>query len=140
MLPGAFLSHKSLADALACWVHGSRDLINGNEVAPPLEISDNEVTEAVRLALEKDPLLNADAIGVIAQIAWPYWRVAWSIPVKGKGRKWTHGVSSASIWSSTGSKCGSRKGAPRATVESGRFPTPGPLTKLLFFLFLHFDC
>jgi osmotically-inducible protein OsmY len=61
------LSHKSLAGALAWWVPGSRDVINGIEVAPPQEISDNEVTEAVRLALEKDPLLNADAIGVITR-------------------------------------------------------------------------
>lgn len=56
-----------LAGALAWWVPGSRNVINGIEVAPPQELNDNEVAEAVRLALEKDPLLNADAIGVITR-------------------------------------------------------------------------
>ena len=61
------LAHKSLAGALAWWVPGSRDVINAIEVAPPGEISDTEVTAAVRLALEKDPLLNSGAIGVITR-------------------------------------------------------------------------
>jgi osmotically-inducible protein OsmY len=61
------VTHKSLAGALAWWVPGSRDVINGIEVAPPQEISDSEITEAVRLVLEKDPLLNADAIRVITR-------------------------------------------------------------------------
>jgi len=58
------ISHKSLAGALAWWVPGSRDVINGLEVAPPQEESDSETTEAVRLVLEKDPLINADSIHV----------------------------------------------------------------------------
>jgi osmotically-inducible protein OsmY len=56
------LSHKSLAGALAWWVLGSRDVINGIEVAPPQEIGDSEITDAVRLVLEKGPLLDARAI------------------------------------------------------------------------------
>jgi osmotically-inducible protein OsmY len=61
------LSHKSLAGALAWWVPGSCDVINEIKVAPPQEISDREVTAAVRLALEKDPMLKAGAIGVITR-------------------------------------------------------------------------
>jgi osmotically-inducible protein OsmY len=56
------LSHKRLAGVLAWWVPGTRDVINGIEVLPPEDDSDDEITEAVRLVLEKDPLVNADAI------------------------------------------------------------------------------
>ncbi|MGO9061000.1 MAG: BON domain-containing protein [Candidatus Binataceae bacterium] len=58
------VSHKSLAGALAWWVPGSRDVINGIEISPPQEESDDEITEAVHLVLEKDPLINADTIRV----------------------------------------------------------------------------
>jgi len=64
------LSHKSLAGALAWWVPGSRDVINGIEVAPPQEISDSEITEAVRLVLEKDPLSTPAPFGHSHAIAW----------------------------------------------------------------------
>jgi len=63
----ASIAHKSLAGALAWWVPGSRDVINGIEVDPPQELSDSEITDAVRLVLEKDPLLNADAIRVLTR-------------------------------------------------------------------------
>ncbi len=58
------LSHKRLAGVLAWWVPGSRDVINGLEEVPPEEDNDEEVTDAVRLALEKDPFVNADRIRV----------------------------------------------------------------------------
>ena len=58
------VSHKSLAGALAWWVPGSRDVINGIEISPPQEASDDEITEAVHLVLEKDPLINVDTIRV----------------------------------------------------------------------------
>ncbi len=61
------LSHKSLAGALAWWVPGSRDVINGIEIIPPQEIEDNEITEAIRLVMEKDPLVNAEAVRVITR-------------------------------------------------------------------------
>ncbi len=61
------LSHKSLAGALAWWVPGSRDVINGIEIVPPQEIEDNEITEAIRLVMEKDPLVNAEAVRVITR-------------------------------------------------------------------------
>lgn len=56
------LSHKRLAGVLAWWVPGTRDVVNGLGVAPPEPDSDGEITDAVRLALEKDPLLDADRI------------------------------------------------------------------------------
>lgn len=58
------LSHKRLAGVLAWWVPGTRDVVNGLEVSPPEPDSDAEITDAVRLALEKDPLLDADRIQV----------------------------------------------------------------------------
>ncbi len=56
------LSHKRLAGALAWWVPGSRDVVNGIELSPPMEDNDDEVVDAVRLVLEKDPLVNASQI------------------------------------------------------------------------------
>jgi osmotically-inducible protein OsmY len=58
------LSHKRLAGVLAWWVPGSRDVINGVAVEPPQEDNDNEMTDAVRLVLEKDPFVRADQIRV----------------------------------------------------------------------------
>ncbi|MGH7966121.1 MAG: BON domain-containing protein [Candidatus Binatia bacterium] len=58
------LSHKRLAGALAWWVPGSRDVINGLEVASPQEDNDDEITDAVRLVLEKDHLVDAGQIRV----------------------------------------------------------------------------
>jgi hypothetical protein len=58
------LSHKRLAGVLAWWVPGCRDVINGLEEVPPEQDNDDELTDAVRLALEKDPLINAGKISV----------------------------------------------------------------------------
>ncbi len=53
------LAHKRIAGLLAWWVPGTRDVVNGIEVSPVQEDSDDEVRDAVRFALEKDPLVNA---------------------------------------------------------------------------------
>lgn len=58
------LSHKRLAGVLAWWVPGSADVINSLEVNPTEEDSDDEITEAVVLALEKDTLVNHSNIKV----------------------------------------------------------------------------
>ncbi len=58
------LSHKRTAGVLAWWVPGSRDVVNGIDVQPPEEDNDDEVTDAVRLVLEKDPFVNASQIRV----------------------------------------------------------------------------
>lgn len=61
------LSHKRLAGVLAWWTRGRRDVINGLEVVPPQEDSADEIADAVRLVLEKDPYVNADRIRVGAR-------------------------------------------------------------------------
>ena len=61
-VPG--LDDKRLAGVLAWWVPGSRDVINGLAVEPPEEDSDDAIAEAVRLALEKDPFVDAGQIRV----------------------------------------------------------------------------
>lgn len=58
------LVQKRLAGVLAWWVPGSRDVINGMEVVPPQEDSEQEVTKTVRLVLEKDRLIQSDRIRV----------------------------------------------------------------------------
>jgi osmotically-inducible protein OsmY len=58
------LTAKRLAGVLAWWVPGSRDVVNGIEVLPPAEDNDDEVVDAVRLVLEKNPFVNASQIRV----------------------------------------------------------------------------
>jgi len=66
ILNGAVTSHsaKRLAGVLSWWVPGSRDVLNGLEISPPEEDNEDEVVDAVRLALEKDPFVNASQIRV----------------------------------------------------------------------------
>ena len=49
---------------LAWWVPGSANVLNCIEVTPPEEDNDDEITDATRIALEKDPFVNADQIRV----------------------------------------------------------------------------
>jgi osmotically-inducible protein OsmY len=60
------LTQKRVAGVLAWWVPGSRDVINGMAVEPPQEDSDEELAKAVRVALKKDPFINADRIRITA--------------------------------------------------------------------------
>ncbi len=66
-VPG--LDDKRLAGVLAWWVPGSRDVIDGIAVDPPEEDSDDAITEAVRLILEKDPFVDAGQIRVTVKDA-----------------------------------------------------------------------
>jgi osmotically-inducible protein OsmY len=59
-VPG--LAFKRLAGVLAWWVPGSRDVINGLGITPDEPDNDAEITDAVRLVLEKDPFVNAGQI------------------------------------------------------------------------------
>lgn len=61
-VPG--LAHKRLAGVIAWWVPGVRDVVNGLEVVPPGEDDDEEISRAVRLVLERDPLVDATRLGV----------------------------------------------------------------------------
>ena len=58
------LSHKRLVGVLAWWTPGCRDVINGMQVKPPEADNDDEIADALRLVLEKDPLIHADQIGI----------------------------------------------------------------------------
>ena len=61
------LSHKRLAGVLAWWVPGTQNVLNCLMVEPPEEDSDDEMTDALRLILEKDPFVNADQIRIRAR-------------------------------------------------------------------------
>jgi osmotically-inducible protein OsmY len=54
--------HRLFAGVLAWWTPGRRDVVNALELQPKYEERDDEVAEALRLALEADPLLEADQI------------------------------------------------------------------------------
>lgn len=61
------LGLKRLAGVLAWWVPGSRDVVNGLVVTPDQADNDFEMADAVRLALEKDPYVNASQVRVGAR-------------------------------------------------------------------------
>ncbi|MEW6775495.1 MAG: BON domain-containing protein [Bdellovibrionota bacterium] len=61
------LSHKRLAGILAWWVAGTRDVVNGLGVMPEEEDSDAEIADAIRIAFDKDPLVDPVGIGVRVQ-------------------------------------------------------------------------
>lgn len=58
------LTHKRLAGVFAWWVPGSRDVVNGLDVVPVQEDNDDEITDAVRLVLQKNPFVEASQIAV----------------------------------------------------------------------------
>lgn len=51
------LSHKRLAGVLAWWAPGCRDVVDGLEVLPPEQDNDDEVSDALSLVLEIDPMI-----------------------------------------------------------------------------------
>lgn len=64
------LTAKRLAGVLAWWVPGSRDVVNGIEEVPTEEDNADEIIDAVRLVLEKDPFVNAAQIKVSCANDW----------------------------------------------------------------------
>lgn len=61
-VPG--LVSKRLAGAMAWWVPGSRDVINGIAVEPPEEDAPIRIEEAMKIILEKNPFIEAGQIRV----------------------------------------------------------------------------
>lgn len=61
------LSHRRLAGVLAWWAPGTRDVDNRIQVSPPERDGDHELADAVRLVLEKDPLVDASQLTVQAR-------------------------------------------------------------------------
>jgi osmotically-inducible protein OsmY len=56
------LSHKRLAGVLAWWAPGSRDVVNGLGVEPDDQDTDEEILDALRIVLDKDPVVDATQI------------------------------------------------------------------------------
>lgn len=52
------LSHKRVAGVLAWWVPGCRDVVDALEVLPPEQDNDDEVSDALSLVLEMDPMIS----------------------------------------------------------------------------------
>jgi len=58
------LARKRLVGVLAWWVPGSSDVINGIAIEPPEEDNVEDLEDAVKVVLEKDPFVNASQIRV----------------------------------------------------------------------------
>jgi osmotically-inducible protein OsmY len=61
-VPG--LASKRLAGVLAWWVPGACDVVNGIAVEPPEEDAPIQIEEAVKIALDKDPFVDASQVRV----------------------------------------------------------------------------
>lgn len=57
------LSHRRLAEVLIWWT-GCERVDNRLEIEPPEEDTDDEITDIVRMVLEKDPLVHASQLRV----------------------------------------------------------------------------
>lgn len=77
------LSHKRLCGAFAWWVPGSTDVINSLEVDPPEEDTDDEISDALRIVLEKDRLVDASSINIFTK----NWTVTLNGAVKSEAEK-----------------------------------------------------
>lgn len=58
------LTHRRLAEVLAWWTAGCELVENRLRVVPPELENDGELTDAVRLVLEKDPLVHSSQIAI----------------------------------------------------------------------------
>lgn len=56
------LSHRRLAAVLAWWVPGVSNVINELVVEPPEDDNDDEISDAIELVLDKDPIIHAGQI------------------------------------------------------------------------------
>lgn len=58
------LSHRRFAEVLVWWTPGCERVDNLLEVVPPQADHDNEITDVLRMVLEKDPLVHATQLRV----------------------------------------------------------------------------
>jgi osmotically-inducible protein OsmY len=56
------LSHRRLAEVLVWWTAGSELVVNQLDVVPPEEDHDDEITDVIRMVLEKNPLVHASQL------------------------------------------------------------------------------
>ena len=61
------LCDRRLAEVMAWWVPGSRNVINGLQVVPPEQDSDEQIKEAILLALDIDPLVDYIQLAIQCQ-------------------------------------------------------------------------
>lgn len=61
------LTHRRLAGVLAWWVPGSRDVVDALGVVPPEEDNADEMLDAIRLVLEKDPFVDASKVSAVVE-------------------------------------------------------------------------
>lgn len=58
------LSHRRMAELIAWWVPGVRGVVNQIAINPPEVDTDDDITDSVRFALDKDPLVNSSQIRI----------------------------------------------------------------------------
>lgn len=61
------LTHRRLAEVLVWWTAGCELVENRLRVVPPEKESDGELTDAVRMVLEKDPLVHSSQISIAVE-------------------------------------------------------------------------
>lgn len=61
------LTHRRLAEVLTWWTAGCELVENRLRVVPPEKENDGELTDAVRIVLEKDPLVHSSQISIDVQ-------------------------------------------------------------------------
>lgn len=58
------LSHRRMAEVLCWWVRGCADVDNRIQVQPSERDNDGEISDAIRLVLDKDPSIDAQQIAI----------------------------------------------------------------------------
>lgn len=58
------ITHRRLAEVFAWWTRGCSDVDNRLKLSPDQEDTDDEITDAVRIVLEKDPWLDASQLRI----------------------------------------------------------------------------
>jgi len=61
------LCDRRLAGVMAWWVPGSRNVINDLKVTPPEEDNDDQLKEAIVLALDADPFVDSQQVTVVCR-------------------------------------------------------------------------
>ncbi|HYC01280.1 MAG TPA: BON domain-containing protein [Candidatus Limnocylindrales bacterium] len=59
--------HKRLTGVLAWWVPGTRDVRNSIVIDPPERDTDAQLTDAIRLALDKDPFVTSEQVKIFSE-------------------------------------------------------------------------
>lgn len=61
------LTHRRFAEVLAWWAPGAANVDNRLRVSPPEDDTDAEITDALRIVLEKDPMVDASQVNIQVQ-------------------------------------------------------------------------